>query len=341
MYKKFSFSQICSINSKFLDNLKKLYKSQRYTFLKEFLKAIFLDWHSVYFFESNEIIFRIAKDWEIIIFTDEKEKIELQASLEDLNAMHNLLKDDKKVSKINDNNKTILETLIDEFLEDWENRYINWKPFLVYDIETVWNINNLRSMRFMMWYCVVSSEEQWDDVKYKYIEESNLNKFIDFMLDFDWYIVGYNNIYFDNPVCIYAAWVDENKIKILNEKSLDLFLFIRNLTWRRIWLDKVATALVWVSKTLSSWQEWSNLLDEYIKTQDNKILNKVKNYCRNDVKMTLWVLLYFLKYQKLYMDWEERNYTINQIVELWAKEKWSDKKEKDSKKEKSIEWWLF
>lgn len=339
MYKKLSFSQLCSINSKFFDNLKKIYKTQRYTFLKEFLKAVFSDWYSVYFFESNEIIFRILKEGDYIIFTDEREKIELSASPDDLNSMHNLLKDDKKVSKINDNNKTILETLIEEFLEDWENRYINWKPFLVYDIETVWNINNLRSMRFMMWYCVVSDEEQWEDVKYKYIEEANLNKFLDFMLEFDWYIVGYNNIYFDNPVCVYASWVDESKIKMLNEKSLDLFLFIWNLTGRRLWLDKVATALVWVSKTLSSWQEWSNLLDEYIKTNDSKILNKVKNYCKNDVRMTLWVLLYFLKYQKLYMDWEERDYTIDQMVLLWSKERGSDKKE--AKKEKVIEWGFF
>ncbi|GHV23347.1 hypothetical protein FACS189428_6740 [Clostridia bacterium] len=75
------------------------------------------------------------------------------------------------------------------------------------------------------------------------------------MLNFDGYIVGFNQIYFDNPVSVYNAKLDEfataEAIKKLNEKSIDLYLFVRTLTGRRnLGLNRLATDLVGESKNL-------------------------------------------------------------------------------------------
>jgi len=79
--------------------------------------------------------------------------------------------------------------------------------------------------------------------------------------------------------------------------------------------------LISIWKTLSSWLEWTKLLIEYEKTWDKKLLTKVQNYCKNDVKMTLWVILYLMKYQKLYLDWEEINYDLQDLIKFWKQEK--------------------
>jgi hypothetical protein len=38
---------------------------------------------------------------------------------------------------------------------------------------------------------------------YEYIDADTLKEFVQKMLERDGYIVGFNNIRFDNPVCIY------------------------------------------------------------------------------------------------------------------------------------------
>jgi len=44
----------------------------------------------------------------------------------------------------------------------------------------------------------------------------------------------------------------EEDIQKINEKSIDLFLFVRAMTGKRIGLNKIAEALVSISKTLGS-----------------------------------------------------------------------------------------
>jgi hypothetical protein len=53
-------------------------------------------------------------------------------------------------------------------------------------------------------------------------------------------------------VSVYTVGGGEDDIKKLNEKSIDLFLFVRAMTGKRLGLNKIAEALVNVSKTLSS-----------------------------------------------------------------------------------------
>jgi hypothetical protein len=69
---------------------------------------------------------------------------------------------------------------------------------------------------------------------YEYIDANNLNDFVQKMIDRDGYIVGFNNIRFDNPVCIYNTGKSEEDLQKLNEKSIDLYVLIHALTGKRM-----------------------------------------------------------------------------------------------------------
>lgn len=53
-------------------------------------------------------------------------------------------------------------------------------------------------------------------------------------------------------VSVYNVEGSEDDIKKLDEKTIDLFLFVQALTGKRLGLNKIAEALVNVSKTLTS-----------------------------------------------------------------------------------------
>ncbi|MEI6774363.1 MAG: hypothetical protein WCL18_06335 [bacterium] len=46
--------------------------------------------------------------------------------------------------------------------------------------------------------------------------------------------MGFNSIAFDNMVSVYNVDGSEDDIKQLNEKSIDLFLFVRAMTGKRL-----------------------------------------------------------------------------------------------------------
>ncbi len=316
MYKKLSYEELFNIKTWFINNLKNLFKSQRYNYLKEFLKDSTKEGDCVYFFESNSPVFRIIKENENFYLFDEKEKIQVYLDNEHVNKLNRQLKEEKKLKKQINSNKTIAQSLFESFSNE-KYKHIEGKPYLVYDIETVGDINNLKTMKFMLWYSICSNEDHFKSMKYRLVDENSIKKFVDFLLDFDWWIVGYNNIFFDNPVTIYNTenyWDEE--INILNQKSLDLFMFIRNLTGKRIWLDKVSSNLTWIGKTLSSGQEWEQYLKEYQKTWSQEAFKKVKSYCKNDVKMTLGVLLYFLENGVIDFGDQQFEYNTSDLVKL-------------------------
>ena len=128
--------------------------------------------------------------------------------------------------------------------------------------------------------------------------------------------IGYNQIYFDNPVSVYNAWLSKNEVEILNQKSLDLYVFFMQLTGRRMWLNKVSDSLVWVKKTLDSWADVESLWKERKINNDNKILKKIQEYCKNDVRMTALVLLYLLHFKKVDIDNEDFTFDIQKFIEL-------------------------
>jgi uncharacterized protein YprB with RNaseH-like and TPR domain len=192
------------------------------------------------------------------------------------------------------------------------------KPYLVYDIETslIPDDQNLKNVEYYLGY---SMEETADGkMEYSCIMRKDLPAFVEKMLHFDGYIVGFNQIYFDNPVSVYNV-IESNTlpcspaeaITLLNEKSIDLYVFVQQLTGKRIGLNKISETLLGLTKNLEGggasvetlWKEWTS-------TQNQKILKKIQEYCKNDVRMTALLFMYLLYFKKLYIDGAEHTYTI-------------------------------
>jgi len=170
----------------------------------------------------------------------------------------------------------------------------------------------------------------WDQkMDYKYIGQYDLQSFAQKLLDFDGYIIWFNSFAFDNPITMKQWWFGEEELKIINKKSLDIFYFIRNITGKRIGLNKISEAFVWIQKTLESGTEGEVLRKKYKDTGDEKFLNEFKQYCKNDVRMTAFVLLYLLHFKKVFIEGEEKTFEIKDFVKL-AKPK--DNIKEDEKK---------
>lgn len=109
------------------------------------------------------------------------------------------------------------------------------KPYLVYDIETT-VADDIRSAKFIIAYAASPEPVAEGDtnMKYECVMIEDLKDFVDKMLAFDGYIVGFNQIWFDNPVSLWNAGYGEKEIEILNNKSIDLYVFFQNLTKKRI-----------------------------------------------------------------------------------------------------------
>lgn len=314
MYKRFTIPQLTQISNQFLNNLEGIFKKERVYTLKDLFKVLWKQGSEVIYRQWSEPLFRFIKNSDgTIIMTDEKDRIEVILDDESFVQLNALCK--KDTSKITKNNKSVLEIITEDY-QNGEFRTILDKPYLVYDIETLYATNDLRWLEFELWYAIVSTDTNEDFHKnFRYIWPEWLKKFVDFCMWFDGYIVWFNNLAFDNPVIAYNAWLDDEAIEYLNSKSIDLFMFIWNIANRRIGLNKVATGLVGLVKVLE-WggMEWAKLLLEYKKSGDTKILNKVKKYCKWDVEMTLGTLLYFLKYQEFHLDGEHYTYDVEEFV---------------------------
>ena len=85
-------------------------------------------------------------------------------------------------------------------------------------------------------------------------------------------------------------------------------------------LNRLSRALVGVGKTLESGKEGEGLRKQYQEQWDEKALKTLKDYCKNDVKMTYLCLWYILFYKKLSLEGEDCIYSINEFLELSNKE---------------------
>lgn len=309
MYKRLTLEQILWIQSNFFQRLQTVMKMEKCVMVKELLRMITKDWNDIYYMREWSWFFRISKKWDdSFIFTDEVEKIELPVEWEEVSKLHNLLKWDKKVQKIMKDNQSIRATLESEF-DNGEWKTFMDKPYIVYDLETIWTTNDLKSHEISVGYMVDSTT--WT---YKLITKENAEKVVDYMLSFDGWIVWFYSLWFDNPVILYNSTFSEEKLQALNNKSVDIFFFVQKMLGRRMWLNKLAEALVGVKKSLESWVEWSKLYKEYQITWDKKLLEAVKKYCKNDVKMTHLLFLYLMKYKKLYDEGNEIIFSDNDIL---------------------------
>lgn len=252
MYKKFTLEQLLNLKHGFLDNLRTTMTRKKYPTLKQFLKHGCSEGECVYFFERSRPSWRIIRHGKAhYTLIDEKEKIQMEADGPILQKLHQLTKTNKSVSRQQKNTRTMRQILWDDFRSGEYFDTINGKPYLVYDIETPLAGNNLEELEFYMAYAYIVQGP--GKGAYRFVGPDAIQKFVDFMLSFDGYIVGYNNLWFDNPVSVYnSSNRTQEMIKTIDDKSIDLFIFLWNLTGKRVGLNKVATALAGITKTLES-----------------------------------------------------------------------------------------
>lgn len=312
MYKRFSIQEIKSIQNNFIQNLYGCIKKEKCWTTTDFFKKIFKEGNDIYFCNRSEILLSCSKNSEEkITIRDEREKIELILDDEARRALESIIKQYVTKKEKQTGQKTIEQILMEEFINGGFTT-INGKPYLVYDIETT-VCDDIKDAEYLIGYAMYPVE--WNKMEYKYIGKEDLDAFVQKMIDFDWYIIGYNNIWFDNPVCIYNTTKRQEDIDTINNKTIDLFVFFQKMTGKRIWLNKVATALVNVAKTLESWAEWEDLWKQYLETKQEQYLEEFKKYCKNDVRMTALVLLYLLHYKKINMEGDEVYFTLEDFLE--------------------------
>ena len=320
MYKKLTYDQLLQLKSGFFESLNQVLKKNNYATLKDYLTITSKQWNTAYHIARQDYIWRtlFVKWVDEVVFFDEREKIELHADKATLAKIGSLLRDTKKLAAQKKSSVSVEQTLMKAF-ENGELSDIGGKSYLVYDIETSYTTNDLKKTEFYLWYAYVV---QGGKGTYKYIDTSNLTKFLDYLIDFDGYIIGFNSLAFDNPVTVHQWLVLANRyteqeydrlLAIINTKSLDLFQFVRWVTWKRMWLNKLSRSLVGLGKTLESGKEGENLWKQYLEG-DESSLKILKNYCKNDVKMTYLSLRYILYFQKLSLENEDHEYTIQDFV---------------------------
>lgn len=331
MYKRFSLDDLTTIQNNFIPHFYSVIKRERCQWANDFFKMCFREGNDLYYFYRSEVAFRVSKQWNDIILADEIDKIEVVLPFEKKWGIQSLII--KYISKKERQlwQKTIEQILMDEF-KTGEYSQILDKPYIVYDIETTM-IDDLKSAKFLLAYAMTPHA---DKMEYRPIMQEDLRLFVDEMLAFDGYIVGFNQIRFDNPVSVWNAWYGDREIQILNEKSIDLYVFFQNLTKKRIWLNKLSDALVGVQKTLSSGAEGEVLWNQYQETGDKKFLEEFKKYCKNDVRMTALVMFYFLHYKKIFIDGESFDFTLEEFVQKSNHNHVLEEKNLDSVQDQSI-----
>ena len=315
MYKRFSFNDLQSIKNNFFSHFERVAKKEKCLHVKDFCKTVFKQWSSTYYYFRWEPQFICHKNDNRYSFIDPIDSIEVIVENDQLPQFSQLFKTYLTKNKGKNESQTIEQILMNAFSQ-WEFNTIKDKPYLVYDIETDGDVFDVTQQKFIMAYAA----QPWEDnkMKYEYIDEAKLPSFVQQLLDFDWYIVWFNNISFDNPVIVHNIKWSQEMIDELNRKSLDIFTFLYHSTGKKIWLNKVSSALVSVWKTLDSWLEWVWLYKQYLKTWDQKLLNTFKAYCKNDVKMTILVLLYLIHYKKLHIEWQEVEFSLQDLISKWA-----------------------
>lgn len=343
MYKKLTYEELLSLKTSFFDTLVWIIKKNKYLSFKDYLKDIHKQWSVVYHMMRQECIWRteFLDGWDHIICYDEREKIEFHLDRGLITKIQNLILDPSKLKKQRIKAQSI-EEILEQAFADGQLVSLQGKDYMVYDIETSYATNDIKTLEFYVWYAYVVQDGVGT---YRYIDQSAIHKFVEYMLNFDGYIIGYNSLSFDNPVSVYNGLRIQDKhtdeslymkqLSLLDMKSIDLFQFIRQITGKRIGLNKVSRSFVWIGKTLESGKEAEELWKIH-QSGDTKALSTLKKYCKNDVKMTVLVLWYIMYYQKMTIDGEEIVYTLDEFMQYA-----SSKDEKSLSEKPQSDWNLL
>ncbi len=175
---------------------------------------------------------------------------------------------------------------------------------VVFDIETKnvdWNGGNVELLDIAM-VCI------WDSHTDSYLSflDTELPKLWPILEETD-VLVGYNSDHFDIPLLNKYYAGDLTKLK-----SVDLLKEIKNASGRRFKLDSVAKATLGRGKiadgleAVSWWQEGN--------------IEKVREYCIDDVRLTKEIYEFALKNKKiLYLDWGGEKREVKLDVSDWKK----------------------
>lgn len=311
MYRKFSLQDVETIQNNFFENLNYILRKEKCENIKQFIKNICQEGEHMIYFNRNQPIFRCEKSSQLVSFIDEQQSIQIDIPYEELSKLDGLYKRLFLTAKSKKQSNASIQDILKQACIEGKFNTIHDKPFIVYDIETIGEVFNITQQEFAIAYAATINNGK---ITYEYIDKDNVEAFVDKMLHFNGYIIGYNNIFFDNPVIIHNTTKKQEDIEILNKKSIDLFTFINHLTGKKIGLNKVASSLIGIEKTLESGLEGANIYKKYLKTGDKKLLDTFKKYCKNDVKMTLYLLFYLVHFQKLYIEGEEKTYSIQDFI---------------------------
>lgn len=158
--------------------------------------------------------------------------------------------------------------------------------YIVFDIETKNTFNDVLSENPAdLDLSVLSIYTNWDN-KTQSFEDFELDKALSSFKQAD-FMVGFNSNHFDIPILNKYFNQGLNGVK-----SVDLLEEIKKVIGRRIKLDNVAKSTLGISKS-------GNGLDA-IKWWNEGKIEKIKEYCEQDVLVTKEVFEYVLLNKKLY-----------------------------------------
>ena len=183
-------------------------------------------------------------------------------------------------------------------------------PFLVFDLETqrsadeVGGWGNIQSMLYSV--AVVWDSEKNDFFTYYENQFEDLFKH----LTCGFTVVGFNHAYFDYKVLSGYGQSTEERKSILNsllkQKNLDILLYIKEKLGFRLRLDGVARATIKASKSADGLDalKWYK---EYKDTGNKLKLQKIADYCTQDVRVTRDLYLYGRQNKFIYYETKSRN----------------------------------
>ena len=156
---------------------------------------------------------------------------------------------------------------------------------LVFDIETSDVFNNEKRNPEDLTLAVVAAYSYPDDTYTAYTQET-LSDLWESMRNIDT-LIGFNNNHFDTPLLNKYAPMDLTK----EYKSIDLLESVRQSLGRRIRLDWIAEGTLGINKSSDGLQavEWWRQGE----------VEKVKQYCIDDVRITKEIFDYALKNEEL------------------------------------------
>lgn len=158
--------------------------------------------------------------------------------------------------------------------------------YIVFDIETKNTFNDVLSENPAdLDLSVLSIYTNWDN-KTQSFEDFELDKALSIFKQAD-FMVGFNSNHFDIPILNKYFNQGLNGVK-----SIDLLEEIKKVIGKRIKLDNVAKSTLGISKS-------GNGLDA-IKWWNEGKIEKIKEYCEQDVLVTKQVFEYVLLNKKLY-----------------------------------------